>query len=235
MSAMTGKTVLPSGLVVVTERVPDRQSVSIGAWVRNGARDEPPEWLGISHFIEHMMFKGTERRDARAIAESLESLGGHLDAFTGREQVCFYARALSEHLPEVMDVLADIVCASRLAEPEVSRERSVVREEIRAAEDNPDDCVGEMLSAGVWGDHPLGRPILGRVETLEGLTPPILRRYFSSRYRPEELMIAGAGDLDHDRLVELVAKSFSPPTGARVPAVEKPPPFAPSVLHERRD
>src|SRR5262245_19272269 len=171
MSAMTGKTVLPSGLVVVTERVPDRQSVSVGVWVRNGARDEPPEWLGVSHFIEHMMFKGTERRDAKAIAQSLESLGGHLDAFTGREQVCYYARALSEHLPQVVDVLADIVCASRLAEPEVSRERNVVREEIRAAEDSPDDSVLEMLSSQVWGDHSLGRPILGRMPTLDALTP----------------------------------------------------------------
>src|SRR5262245_27205686 len=121
------KTRLPSGLTVVTEAIPERHSVSVGVWVRSGARDEPGEWLGISHFLEHMMFKGTERRSARAIAQSLESLGGHLDAFTAREQVCFYARALEADLPEVVDVLADIVCRSRLAQAEVDRERPVVR------------------------------------------------------------------------------------------------------------
>src|SRR5580765_3598738 len=113
------KSVLGSGLTLVTLAMPHRESVSFGAWCRSGARDEPPERLGISHFIEHMMFKGTERRDARAIAASLESLGGHLDAFTGREQVCYFARALSEHLPQVVDVVSDIVCRSRFASSEV--------------------------------------------------------------------------------------------------------------------
>src|ERR1043165_8778727 len=154
------KTVLPNGRTVLSEAMPDRHSVSVGVWVRNGARDEPPEWLGVSHFIEHMMFKGTERRDARAIASALESLGGHLDAFTGREQVCYYARALSEHLPQVIDVLSDIACPSLFADSEVTRERSVVREEIYACEDNPEDKVGELLAADVWGGHALGRPIL---------------------------------------------------------------------------
>src|SRR5204862_4265732 len=133
------KSVTPSGITLVTEQVEGRRSVALGVWVRCGARDEPFERLGISHFIEHMMFKGTERRDARAIAQSLESLGGHLDAFTAREQVCFYARALAENLPEVVDVLADIVCRSRLAEPDVAKEKSVVREEILAYEDNPEE------------------------------------------------------------------------------------------------
>ena len=119
------RSVLPSGITIVTEKLPHRRSVAAGVWVRNGARDEPADKLGISHFIEHMMFKGTERRDARAIAQSLESLGGHLDAFTAREQVCYYARALAEHLPTVVDVLSDIVCYSRFAEAEVVREKSV--------------------------------------------------------------------------------------------------------------
>src|SRR5437867_8796965 len=121
------KTVMPSGLTLVTESIPHRQSVALGVWLRSGSRDEPLERLGISHFIEHMMFKGTERRDARAIAHSLESLGGHLDAFTAREQVCYFARALAEHLPQAIDVLADIVCRSRLQEPEVGKEKSLVR------------------------------------------------------------------------------------------------------------
>ncbi len=229
------KTVLPSGLAVLTERMPDRHSVSVGVWVRNGARDEPPEWLGISHFIEHMMFKGTARRDARAIAQSLESLGGHLDAFTGREQVCYYARALSDSLADVVDVLSDIVCRSQFAEAEMTREKSVVREEIRAAEDSPDDSVVEMLSAEVWGDHPLGRPILGRVETLDALTPDILRRYFSGRYRAEQLLVTAAGGLEHDEVVALAEKHFEAPTAAARPLSTAPPDGQPEVRHERRD
>src|SRR5262245_45758067 len=175
--------------------MPERRSVSMGVWLRNGARDEPVELLGVSHFIEHMMFKGTERRDARAIAQSLESLGGHLDAFTAREQVCYYARALAEHLPVVVDVLSDIVCRSRFADPEVAREKNVVREEIFACEDNPEDKVSELLVAQVWGEHPLGRPILGTVETIDAIESPVIRGYFQSRYRPEHLIVAGAGAL----------------------------------------
>lgn len=229
------KTVLASGLTVLTETVPDRQSVSLGVWVRNGARDEPLEWLGISHFIEHMMFKGTATRDARAIAQSLESLGGHLDAFTGREQVCYYARALSDSLPQVVDVLSDIVCRSQFADAEMAREKSVVREEIRAAEDSPDDSVVEILSAEVWGDHALGRPILGRVETLDRLTPDDLRGYFAGRYRADELLVAAAGGLEHEAVVDLAGKHFTTPSGASRPLSGPPPDREPEVRHERRD
>ena len=225
------RTVLPSGITVLSEPMPDRRSVSVGVWVRNGARDEPHEWLGISHFIEHMMFKGTERRDARAIAQSLESLGGHLDAFTAREQVCYYARALAEHLPEVVDVLSDIVCCSRFAEGEVAREKSVVREEIFACEDNPEDKVNELLSQQVWGSHALGQPILGTVETLETIGSPALRSYFRSRYRPEHLVVAAAGALEHDRLAELSAAGFAAPDGEVLPLSDPPPSFRPSVQH----
>jgi predicted Zn-dependent peptidase len=229
------KSVLPSGITVLTERIPDRRSVAVGVWVRSGARDEPPEWLGISHFLEHMMFKGTERRDARAIAQSLERLGGHLDAFTSREQVCYYARALSDHLPEVVDVLSDIVCQSRLAAPEVDREKSVVREEILAYEDNPDEKVNDLLSEQVWGQHPLGLPILGTAETVTGLTPEFLRDYFRSRYRPDHLVIAGAGLLDHGRLVELVEGHFRPPEGETMALSGPPTSFTPDVRHVERD
>src|SRR2546427_6502367 len=144
------RSVLPSGITIVTEKLPHRRSVAAGVWVRNGARDEPADKLGISHFIEHMMFKGTERRDARAIAESLESLGGHIDAFTAREQVCYFARALAEHVEPVVDVLSDIVCRSRFAPTEIEREKSVVREEIFACEDDPEDKIGELLAEQIW-------------------------------------------------------------------------------------
>jgi predicted Zn-dependent peptidase len=226
------KTVLPSGLTVVTETMPDRRSVSVGAWLRNGARDEPGDLLGVSHFIEHMMFKGTERRDARAIAQSLESLGGHLDAFTGREQVCYYARALAEHLPQVVDVLSDIVCRSRFAETDVTRERSVVREEIFACEDNPEDKVNELMSGDVWGGHALGCPILGTVDTIDRLDPQALKGYFRSRYRPEHLVVAAAGGLEHRDLIALVTDHFLPPDGDPMPLSAPPPPFRPSVRHE---
>jgi predicted Zn-dependent peptidase len=228
------KSSLPSGITLLSERMPDRRSVSVGVWVRNGARDEPVELLGISHFIEHMLFKGTERRDARAIAHSLESLGGHLDAFTAREQVCYYARSLSEHLPEAIDVLADIVCRSRFAEDDLAREKSVVREEISAAEDNPDDKVTELLADQLWDGHALGRPILGTVETVEAMGRETVRRYFRSRYRAEHLVVAAAGALDHDHLAERVEASFSAPDGEALPLSEPPPRFRPTVRHEVR-
>jgi predicted Zn-dependent peptidase len=229
------KTILPSGLAVLTEQVPDRRSLALGVWVRSGARDEPGERLGISHFIEHMMFKGTERRDARAIAASLESLGGHLDAFTAREEVCYYARALAEHLDEVADVLADIVCRSRFAPAEVAREKSVVREEISSVEDNPEDKIGEMAAGQVWGGHPLGRPILGTPDTVEALDSDALREYHGSRYRPEHLVVAAAGAVEHDRVVEAVGRHFQPPDGPRLPFSGPPPAFVPAVQHQTRD
>jgi predicted Zn-dependent peptidase len=229
------KTVLPSGLTLLTEHVPERQSVAVGVWVRSGARDEPGDRLGISHFIEHMMFKGTERRDARAIAASLESLGGHLDAFTAREEVCYYARALAEHLPQVVEVLADIVCHSRFAPADMAREKSVVREEIFACEDNPEDKVNDVLAGQVWGGHALGEPILGTLETIERLDGEVLREYFERRYRPEQLIVAAAGAVEHARLSELVERHFEPPAGAGLPLSGPPPAFAPLVRHGTRE
>jgi predicted Zn-dependent peptidase len=229
------KSVLPSGVTVVSEEMPDRRSVSVGVWVRNGARDEPAERLGITHFIEHMVFKGTERRDARAIALSLESLGGHLDAFTGREQVCYYARALADHLPDVIEVLFDLVGRPRFAPAEVEREKSVVREEISASEDNPEDKINELLSARIWPGHALGRPILGTVDTIGALDAPALRGYFESRYRAEQLVVSAAGGLDHERLVSEVERWHSPPSGPQLELDSAPPAFEPAIEHQVRD
>jgi predicted Zn-dependent peptidase len=229
------KTVLPSGLTLLSEAMPDRRSVSVGVWVRSGARDEPLERLGISHFIEHMMFKGTESRDARAIARSLESVGGHLDAFTGREQVCYYARSLAEHLPEVVDILFDLAGRPRFAATDVEREKSVVGEEISSCEDNPDDKAGELLSERVWTDHALGRPILGTLDSIGALDADALRSYFESRYRADQLVVAAAGGLEHDRLLELVERCPSRPGGPALALGAPPPPFAPSVHHLVRD
>jgi len=229
------RTILSSGLTVLSERMPERRSVAVGAFLRTGARDEPAEQLGISHFLEHMMFKGTERRDAKAIARSLESLGGHLDAFTGREQVCYYARALGDHMAEVIDVLADIVCHSRLALDDVEREKSVIREEILAYEDNPEEKVLDLLSEQLWGDHGLGRPILGTTDTVGALTPEALRACFARRYRPDQLVIAATGGLEHDELVELVGRHFAPPTGEPAPLSPVPERLAARVSHQDAD
>lgn len=229
------RTVLPSGLTVVTLAMPYRHSVAVGAWCRSGARDEPAERLGISHFIEHMMFKGTETRDARTIARMLEALGGHLDAFTAREQVCYHARALSEHLPAVVEIIADIVCRSRFALPELEREKSVVREEIFSCEDNPEEKVNDLHAAQVWGEHGLGLPILGTVETVNGFDPDAVRAYYRHRYRPDQLVIAAAGGLDHAEVVALVERAFAPPEGAPLPLSPPPPGFRPTVRHEVSD
>ena len=229
------KSVLPSGATLLTETMSERYTFSIGVFVRSGSRDEPAEWLGISHLLEHMMFKGTERRDARAIAQSLESLGGHLDAYTAREQVCFYARALAENLPEVVDVLGDIVCRSRLAPADVDREKSVVHEEILAYEDNPEEKINDLLSDQVWGGHALGRPILGTPATVDALTPEQLRSYYDGRYRPDDLLISAVGPLDHDQVAALVDRHLTPHSGEAAALSGPPPPFTPSVRHEERD
>jgi predicted Zn-dependent peptidase len=229
------KSVLPSGATLLTETMAERHTFSLGVFVRSGARDEPAEWLGISHLLEHMMFKGTARRDARAIAQSLESLGGHLDAYTAREHVCFYARALAENLPDVVDVLGDIVCRSQLAPTEVTREKSVVREEILAYEDNPEEKINDLLAEQVWRGHALGRPILGTAETVEALTPDQLRAYYGGRYHPDHLLVSAVGPLEHERVAELVDRHLSPLAGEAPPLSGPPPAFAPSVRHEERD
>lgn len=235
MHALVEKTTLPSGITLLTQPMPDRRTVSLGVWVRTGSRSESRATQGIAHFIEHMMFKGTETRDARAIAASLESLGGHLDAFTTREQVCYTARALSEHLPQAVDVVADILCRSRFDAAEIEREKSVIREEILSYEDNPEERLGDQLAAQVWGDHPLGRPILGSLESVGSFTPDVLRADFASRYRGDQLVVAAAGGLEHAALVDLVSRHFAPPSGPPPETVPVSAPLAPTVLHVEDD
>ncbi len=235
MSTAVDKRRLGTGITLLTQPMPDRRSVSIGVWVRTGSRNETPERQGIAHFIEHMMFKGTETRDARAIAASLESLGGHLDAFTTREQVCYTARALSEHLPEAIDVVGDILCRSRFDSTEIEREKSVIREEILSYEDNPEEKLGDLLAAQVWGDHALGRPILGTVSSVGSFTPDGLRENFHRRYRGDQLVVAAAGRLEADDLERLVEDSFAPPGGDPPAGDTSPPVLPPSVRHTVED
>lgn len=229
------KTVLPDGLTVLSQTLADRRTISLGVWVRSGSRDEPRPLLGVTHFIEHMMFKGTETRDARAIAASLESLGGHLDAFTSREQVCYTARVLSEHLPQAVEVLSDLVCRSRFEPNEIEREKSVIREEILSYEDSPEEKVADLLSEQLWGDHALGRPILGTVETIHDFDRDALRGQFVGRYRADQLVVAATGGLEHEALVAEVTRWLTPPAGALPVLDAVPAPHVPTVRHEVRD
>lgn len=226
---------LDSGITLLTQPMADRLTVAAGVWVRTGSRAESDAHQGMAHFIEHMMFKGTESRDARSIAASLEGLGGHLDAWTNHEHVCYEARALSEHLPQVVDVLADITCRSRFDAAEIEREKSVVKQEIAACEDDPSDKIHELLARQLYGGHGLGRPILGTVESVDAITRPHLVDHFSSRYRADELVFAAAGGLDPGALRALVEQHFATPSGPAPVRDAAPVLHAPSVLHEDRD
>ncbi|MGH9757901.1 MAG: M16 family metallopeptidase, partial [Candidatus Acidiferrales bacterium] len=178
-------------------------------WIRSGSRREPPELNGISHFIEHMVFKGTERRTAEEIALEVDRVGGMLDAFTSKELVCFNTRVLDEHLPRVFDVLADIVLEPKFAGEDIEREKSVILEEIRMTQDNPEDLVHELFTQNFWAPHPLGKPILGTPETVSSFSRETLQKWFRQWYAPNHVVITAAGRLTHEQLVGLVAERFT--------------------------
>jgi predicted Zn-dependent peptidase len=202
------QTTLPNGLVVVTETMPHVRSVSAGIWIRTGSRSETPELNGISHFIEHMLFKGTSRRTAEDIAREVDSVGGMVDAFTAKEMTCFNTRVLDEHLDAVFDVLADMVLDPKFPAEEIERERSVILEEIRMVEDNPEDLVHEMFSRNLWGQHPLGRPILGTSETVSSFDRDAINSAFRRCYAPNNIVVTAAGNISHQRMLDLVAPRF---------------------------
>jgi predicted Zn-dependent peptidase len=203
------KEVLQNGLVVITEPMDHVHSVSAGIWLRSGSRREPADLNGISHFIEHMVFKGTSRRSAEDIAREVDSVGGMLDAFTAKEMVCFNTRVLDEHLPKVFDVLADMVLDPKFAPEDIDREKSVILEEIRMTQDNPEDLVHELFTQNFWNRHALGKPILGTQETVSAYTRETLLAWFRQRYAPNHLVITAAGHLTHAQLVDLVAERFA--------------------------
>src|SRR6202795_1559049 len=203
------KETLPNGLVVITEPMEHVHSVSVGVWLRTGSRREPVELNGISHFIEHMLFKGTTRRSAEDIAREVDRVGGMLDAFTGKEMVCFNTRVLDEHLPKAFDVLADIVLDPKFADEDIAREQSVVLEEIRMTQDNPEDLVHELFTQNFWTSNALGKPILGTPETVSASTRGTLQDWFEQSYAPNHLVVTAAGNLTHAQLVDLVSERFS--------------------------
>ena len=211
---------LPNGIRLLTETIPGVRSVSLGVWVRQGSVHESPEELGASHLLEHMVFKGTGERTPREIAMALERLGGSLDAFTSREHTSYQARVLSEHLPVALDVLSDLVLNPVLRSEDLELEREVVLEEISTVEDTPDDLVFELHGELLWDAHPYGRAILGSRESVATMDVETLRRIHKERYCGGELIVAAAGHLDHDRILETVETKFGhlpPGSGTPIP------------------
>jgi predicted Zn-dependent peptidase len=224
------KTVFPNGLVVITQAMPQVRSVSIGVWIRSGSRREPAEINGISHFIEHMVFKGTEHRSAEQIAREMDRVGGMLDAFTSKEMVCFNAKVLDEHLPLAFDVLADLALSPKFAEEDIVREKSVILEEIKMTEDNPEDLVHELFTQHFWNAHPLGRPILGTPKTVEKFDSDLLRTWFRRWYAPNKIVITAAGSLTHQQIVDLVGAKFAHLAAVEDGQTESVPTPCPQIL-----
>ena len=203
------RTVLPNGLIVLTERMEHLRSVAMGVWIKSGSRCEPAETNGISHFVEHMLFKGTRSRSAQMIAREMDSIGGNLDAFTGKETICFNVKSLSDHVPIALDVLSDLVLNPIFAAPDIERERGVILEEIKIDEDNPDVLVHELFTQSFWKGHPLGWPILGTTKTVRRLDQDKLFEYHNDRFHGGNIVFSAAGNLDHDHFTDAVAAKFS--------------------------
>src|SRR6185295_3513213 len=225
---------LANGLRVLSERLPDLPSVTVGIWVENGSRYERDEQAGISHFLEHLFFKGTDRRTAAQIAEEIDAVGGVLNAFTGKEYTCYYTKVLREHLPLALDLLADIFTHSLFAADEIERERTVVIQEISQVEDTPDDYVHELFNLAFWPGHPLARPIAGSAETVSSLARNDFLTFLEARYRPDRILVAGAGNLTHAQLVEVATRVLGG-LGGRAVAVDggPPTPRASVGVHEK--
>jgi predicted Zn-dependent peptidase len=231
-------TILPNGLTVLSEHMPGVRSVSFGAWVRSASVHETPEEMGVSHLLEHMVFKGTERRSAAEIALSLEAVGGGLDAYTSREHTVYQARVLDTHLDLAADVIGDMVFHPALRDEDLTLERRVILEEIGMVEDTPDDLVFELHNAAVWGSHPFGYSILGTRDTVSRLGVAELRALHARAYHPEHIVVAAAGNVEHDRLLEALSATgwADRPRGGTPRPVPGPVPLVgPSVRHVARD
>jgi predicted Zn-dependent peptidase len=217
------RTVMPNGLIVLTERMEHLRSVAMGVWTKSGSRCEAAEINGISHFVEHMLFKGTRSRSALHIAREMDSIGGNLDAFTGKETICFNVKSLADHVPIALDVLADLVLNPVFASTEIERERGVILEEIKIDEDNPDVLVHELFTQNFWKDHPLGKPILGTTKTVGRLDQQKLFDYHTGSFRGGNMVFSAAGDLEHDQFVQAVADKFAPlPPGEAAHEMQAP-------------
>ena len=213
---------LPNGLLVLSEEMAHIRSISIGIWMKTGSRDEVLESNGISHFVEHMVFKGTTTRSAGDIARQVDSIGGNMDAFTGKETICFNIKVLDEHLPIAIDILSDLVLNPIFNPKDIAREKGVILEEIKMDEDNPDYLVHEIFTQNFWKDHPLGKPILGTKETVRSFEQEKLFDFYRQRFSPNNMIISAAGNLNHARFMELIRSKFAElkpvPNGFHMPA-----------------
>ena len=203
------RTVLPGGLRIVTEAMPGVRSASVGIWVGVGSRDESPSVAGTSHFLEHLLFKGTKHRSGLDIAMTMDTIGGEFNAFTEKEHTCFYATVLDQQLPIAVDIIADVVLNATIAVTDVDVERAVVLEEIAMRDDDPSDLVHDEFATALFGDAPLGRSILGTEESINQLSPKQIHGYYSRRYRPSEMVVSVAGNISHAEVVRLVRSAFT--------------------------
>ena len=215
---MIVKEVLENGLTLLTESMPHVRSVAVGVWLKRGSRHEAPEHTGISHFIEHMVFKGTKHRTAERIAAEVDSIGGYMDAFTAKEYASFHLKVLDEHLPLAVDILGDVVLNPLFDPLEMAKEKKVIFEEINMVEDTPDDLVMELFTQAYWPDHPLGRPILGTKRSVASFRREHLASFFRRVYHPGNIVIAAAGNLEHGRTAELVRRHFGALRSGRTPS-----------------
>jgi predicted Zn-dependent peptidase len=219
--------VLPNGLIVLSEEMAHIRSIAIGIWMKTGSRDESLDLNGISHFTEHMVFKGTKNRTARDIARQVDSIGGNMDAFTGKETICFNIKVLDEHVPVAIDILSDLVLNPVFDPKDILREKGVILEEIKMDEDNPDYLVHEIFTQNFWKDHPLGKPILGTKETVRSFEQVKLFDFYRQRFAPNNMIISAAGNLNHQNFVQLIQDKFAAlgavPNGFRLPAPEVTP------------
>ena len=221
-------TTLANGVRVITEQMAHVRSVSLGMWIATGSRSETADENGLSHFIEHMVFKGTTHRSAEEIARSVDSIGGGLDAFTAKEMVSYNTKVLDEHLPLAFDVLADMVLNPLFRADDIEKERGVILEELKMEVDNPEYLLHEIFSSNFWKDHPIGKPILGTKDTIRRFDREMIDRYYRHYYTPTNILITAAGNLKHERLVELTRKQFE-----RLPAAPKLAPDPAPVPHAR--
>src|SRR3984957_15839859 len=225
---------LPNGIRVITEQMPHVRSVAVGIWICSGSREETEDDTGISHFIEHMVFKGTKNRSAEQIARSVDSIGGGLDAFTSKELVSYNVKVLDEHLPEAFDVVTDLVRNPLFAEADIQKEKGVILEELKMEVDNPEYLIHEIFSSSFWKGHALGRPILGTRQTIKGFDREKVHKYYKQFYGPSNILITAAGNLSHKRLVQLAEEKFADLKPRKTPKIETPPqPHAPLVFRKQ--
>lgn len=221
------KTTLSNGISVVTENMPQVRSVAIGFWVGVGSRDEKEGINGMSHFIEHLLFKGTQTRTARDISEAFDVLGGELNAFTAKEYTCYYTRLLDEHVSTGFEILADMMQNPRFDVFDIDSERNVVLEEINLHEDSPDERIHDLFAQSLWATHPLGKPILGHIETVKNFARDDVVGFYRGEYLPDNLIVAAAGNIEHEKMVDLVRQHFNLKAGEKpvrkefVPQIEK--------------